>query len=175
MSIELLRRATDYAETVISDLTSEDLRRATPCGDWDAGRVVLHLADVADGLIGLVETGNLAMPEPARVDDPDPVCALHASMNRLAATLSTTTDAERADAAARAGAIEFAMHGWDIGVARNQDHATPADLANDVRELASSLISDDARGPRFAPPVDVPTDAPPSDRLAGFLGRQKSG
>jgi len=155
-------------------MTSEDLRRTTPCGDWDAGRVVLHLADVADGLVGLVHTGDLAMPEPARTDDPDPVSTLRTCMEQLATTLSTTSDAERADAAARAGAIEFTMHGWDIGVARNQDHATPADLANDVRELASSLISDDARDPRFAPPVDVPTDALPSDRLAGFLGRQRS-
>jgi uncharacterized protein (TIGR03086 family) len=174
MSMELLRRATDYADTVISDLSSDDLRLTTPCGDWDAGRVVLHLADVAAGLIGLVETGHLAMPEPARADDPDPVSTLRASMDELAATLSTTRQAERADAAARAGAIEFTMHGWDIGVARNHDHATPADLANDVWELASSLLSDDARGSNFASPVDVPTDAPASDRLAGFLGRQRT-
>jgi uncharacterized protein (TIGR03086 family) len=174
MNIELLRRATDYAETVISDLTGDDLRLATPCGDWDAGRVVLHLADVTDGLIGLVETGHLALPEPARTDDPDPVSTLHASLNKLTATLSTTIEAERADAAARAGAIEFTMHGWDVGVARDQEHATPPALANDVWELASSLLSDDARGSNFASPVDVPTDALPSDRLAGFLGRQRA-
>ncbi|MDQ4053355.1 MAG: maleylpyruvate isomerase family mycothiol-dependent enzyme [Actinomycetota bacterium] len=173
MSVELLRRATDYAQDVTSDLTADELRLATPCAGWDTGRVVLHLADVADGLVGLVETGHLAMPEPARVADPDPVRVLQASMNRLAAVLSTTTDAERADAAARAGAIEFTMHGWDIGVARQSDHTTPPELANDVRELATAWVSDEVRGSIFADPVDVPAEALPGDRLAGFLGRQR--
>lgn len=174
MSTALFRRAVYYAETVTSDLTGDDMRLPTPCGNWDVGRVILHLADVADGLVGLVETGHLALPEPARVDDPDPVATLRASMNELDVALSTTNEAERAEAAARAGAIEFTMHGWDIGVARDRDHATRNDLANDVVKLATELLSDDTRGSNFAPPVNVPADAPPSDRLAGFLGRQRS-
>jgi uncharacterized protein (TIGR03086 family) len=174
MSVALVQRAADYARAVMTDLTPDDLRLTTPCRDWDAGRVVLHLADVADGLVGLVETGRLALPEPPRTDHPDPVSVAHASMDKLATTLSTTSEVERAEAAARAGAIEFTMHGWDIGVARNQDHATPADLANDVLELASSLLTDETRASNFAPPVRVPATAVPSDRLAGFLGRQRS-
>jgi Mycothiol maleylpyruvate isomerase N-terminal domain len=62
MSLELLRRAMEYAETVVCDLTSDDLRLPTPCNEWNASRVVLHLADVAEGLISLVETGDLALP-----------------------------------------------------------------------------------------------------------------
>jgi len=172
MSLELLRRAMEYAEMVVCDLTSDDLRLPTPCDEWNAGRVVLHLADVADGLIALVETGDLALPKPARIDDPDPVFILGESLRRLAATLSATSEKERAQAAARAGSIEFTMHGWDIGVARDSDHLIPADLANDVWALASSLVGDDARGSNFASAVDVPATATPSDRLAGFLGRQ---
>ena len=174
MSRELLRRATDYAQDVVSGLTDAELRLATPCSDWNAGRVVLHLADVADGLVGLVETGHLALPEPARVDDPEPVCVLQACLGRLAAALATTTDEERVDAAARAGAIEFTMHGWDIGVARNHDHVTPAELADDVRALAESQVTGDVRGSIFAAPVEVPAAALPSDRLAGFLGRRRA-
>jgi uncharacterized protein (TIGR03086 family) len=174
MSVALVQRAADYARDVMSDLTTDDFQLPTPCRDWDAARVVLHLADVADGLVGLVETGHLALPEPPRTEHPDPVSVAHASMDKLAATLSTTSEVERAEAAARAGAIEFTMHGWDIGVARNRDHATPADLANDVLELASALLTDDARGSNFAPTVSVHASAAPSDRLAGFLGRQRS-
>ena len=68
MSRALLERATAYADTVIADLTYDDLQLATPCDGWDVGRVVLHLADVADGLVNLLETGQLALPEPARTD-----------------------------------------------------------------------------------------------------------
>lgn len=124
MSLELLRRAMEHAETVVCDLSSEDLRLPTPCDGWDAGTVLLHLADVADGLIALVETGDLTLPEPARTDDPDPVSIAGESLTRLAATLSTTSENTRAEAAARPGAIEFTVHGWDIGVARDSNHRT---------------------------------------------------
>lgn len=172
MSLELLRRAMEYAETVIGDLSTDDLQLSTPCDGWDAERVLLHLADVADGLIALVETGELALPAPGRIDDPDPVSSAGKSLTRLAAALSTTGEKDRAQAAARAGAIEFTMHGWDIGVARDSGHLIWADLANDVWALASSLVSDDARGSNFAAAVEVPATATPSDRLAAFLGRQ---
>jgi hypothetical protein len=90
MSRSLLGRATAYADTVIADLAYDDLRLATPCDGWDVGRVVLHLADVANGLVNLLETGQLALPEPARTDDPEPVCVLRACLNRLDAHLEDT-------------------------------------------------------------------------------------
>ncbi len=171
MSLELCRRAMEYADGVLASLTDDDLRQPTSCGDWDAGRVALHLADVADGLLALVETGHLALPDPPRSDNPDPVSVAGASMSRLTTALATTSDAERAHAAGQAGAIEFTAHGWDLGTAQDADHLTPAGLATDVRALAASLLDDDARDPHFATAVDVPVTAPPSDRLAGFLGR----
>lgn len=172
MSIELFRRAADYARDVMAALPSDDLRLRTPCADWDLARLILHVADSADGLVGLAETGDLAMPDPPRVDAPAPVSVAYASMERLAATLSTAAPTEATASAADAGAIELTMHGWDIGVARDPRHATPAELANDVYELASALVLDDARGSRFGPRITVPPDASPSDRLAGFLGRR---
>ena len=180
MSVELLHRARAYTDTVLGTLTAEDLHRPTPCDEWDVARVVLHLADVADGLVGLVETGELALPEPPRTADPDPVSVVQAALTRLAAaltstltsTLATTSDADRAHAAARAGAIELTVHGWDLGMARDPEHVTPADLADDVRALAAELLSDDARAPRFGAALAVPATAPPSDRLAGFAGRR---
>lgn len=171
MSVALCHRAMEYASGVLVSLTPDDLRRPTPCEDWDAARVALHLADVADGLVALVETGHLALPDPPRTHDPDPVSTAGASMSRLTTALASTTAPEWADAAGQAGAIEFTAHGWDLGTARDADHLTPAALATDVRALASSLLSDDARAPHFATAVDVPTTATPSDRLAGFLGR----
>jgi uncharacterized protein (TIGR03086 family) len=173
-TIQLFQRATDYATTVVASLSSGDLQRTTPCEDWPAGRVVLHLADISDGLVGLLDTGSLALPEPARVDDPDPVSILRESMSALSAAMSTTSEADRVLGAAQAGAIEFTMHSWDIGVARDQDHETPADLADDVLALASSLITDDTRGSNFASAATVTTDtSSPSDRLAAFLGRRR--
>lgn len=173
MNLELFRRTADYARDVVSELTNDHLRLSTPCDGWDAGRVVLHLADVADALVNLIRTGQLRLPEPPRVDEPDPVATLQYSLDELLAEMSTTSETERREAAAQAGAIEFSMHGWDIGVASDPNHRTPDQLAEDVLALASSLISEDTRGTNFAARIDAPADASMSDHLAAFLGRRQ--
>ena len=171
MNAELLRRATDHAQGVLSVLTHHDLRLPTPCEGWDVGRVVLHLADVADGLIGLLETGELALPQPPRTDDAHPVAVLEERLAKLAQAFSAETDATRVDGAALAGAIELVTHGWDVGVARDPAHRIPEQLAEDVRALVSPVLRADARGENFAPPVALASGAPASDRLVAFLGR----
>jgi len=175
MSFELFRAATDYARDVTSGLASDALRLPTPCDGWDTGAVVLHLADVAAALGGLIKTGELQMPDSPGADATDPVAIFHGSLGELLDTLSAAGDSERAHAAMRAGTIEFTTHGWDIAVASNHGHRIPEQLAGDVLGLATSLISDHERGTNFAARVDAPTTVPMSDRLTAFLGRQPAG
>lgn len=171
MNPELFGRATDYARGVLSELTDDDLRRPTPCEGWDAGRVVLHLADVIDGLIGLLETGTLALPRTPRTNDLNPVALVDERLAKLTHALSVAADATRIENAASAGAVELTMHGWDIGVARHPAHRIPESLAQDVFALVSSALDGGARGENFAAPTDVPSNASTGDRLVAFLGR----
>ncbi|PPK90163.1 uncharacterized protein (TIGR03086 family) [Kineococcus xinjiangensis] len=171
MTTELLHRATDYARGVLSELTDDDLRRPTPCEGWDAGRVVLHLADVIDGLIGLLENGELALPQPPRINDPDPVAIVDERLVELERALHVGAGAKRVDHALLAGAIELTTHGWDIGVACDRAHRIPDSLAEEVLAQVSAVLHVDARGANFAAPVDTARDAPASDRLIAFLGR----
>lgn len=171
MNTELFGRATDYVRGVLSELTYDDLRRPTPCEGWDAGRVVLHLADVIDGLIGLLETGTLALPQPPRTIDSGPVALVDERLAKLARASSVAVDATRVENAAVAGAVELTTHGWDIGMARHPAHRIPESLAEDVLALVSPNLDVSARGQNFAAPIDVPGNASASDRLVGFLGR----
>jgi uncharacterized protein (TIGR03086 family) len=171
MNVELFGRATDYARDVLSELTYDDLRRSTPCEGWDVARVVLHLADVIDALIGLLETGTLALPQPPRTTDPDPVALVDERLEKLAHQFSVETDPTRVENAALAGAVELTTHGWDIGVARHAAHRIPELLAQDVLALVSPALDASARGKNFASPIDVPSSASASDRLVAFLGR----
>ena len=171
MNTELFGRATDYARGVLSELTNDDLRRPTPCEGWYAGRVVLHLADVIDGLIGLLETGELALPQTPRTNDPDPVALVDERLAKLTHAFSVAAGATRVENAAIAGAVELTTHGWDIGVASHRAHRIPESLAEDVLALVSPTLDVKARGENFAAPIDVPSNASASDRLVAFLGR----
>lgn len=63
MSRAPLERATAYADTVIADLTYDDLQLATPCDGWDVGRVVLKPPVIADATEPAVAAD--VTPEPA--------------------------------------------------------------------------------------------------------------
>jgi uncharacterized protein (TIGR03086 family) len=72
---------------------------------------------------------------------------------------------------AAVGALEIAVHGWDMSQACGQCRPIPALLAADLLEVAPVLVPALGRDPLFAAPVAVAPVADPSDRLAAFLGR----
>ena len=179
--ITLFARAAGYALESLAEVPDADLGRPTPCGDWDLRTMLLHLADTADGLTGLALTGELALPSLPRTDDADPAAVARDRLLRLLDALTSAAaddrpgDQDRAAhalAAARGGAIEVAVHGWDVATACSSGRAMPPGLATALLQAATSLVEDDARPGLFAAPVSVPPDADPEDRLVAFLGRR---
>ncbi|MDI2130755.1 maleylpyruvate isomerase family mycothiol-dependent enzyme [Yinghuangia seranimata] len=69
------------------------------------------------------------------------------------------------------GAVELAVHGWDIARACGLDRPIPRALADRLLAAAVLLVPDDDRAPQFGPVVPVPARACASDRLVAFLGR----
>jgi uncharacterized protein (TIGR03086 family) len=67
------------------------------------------------------------------------------------------------------GAIEIAVHGWDVSAARGRDCPIPPRLAVPMLGVSPLLVA--GREGLFAEPVEVPAEASPGDRLVGFLGR----
>jgi hypothetical protein len=73
------------------------------------------------------------------------------------------------------GAVEIAVHGWDVSAARDSAgcggvYPIPAVLATRMLRLSPLLVA--GREGLFAVPVDVPAQASPGDRLVGYLGRR---
>jgi uncharacterized protein (TIGR03086 family) len=75
---------------------------------------------------------------------------------------------------ASAGAIDIAVHGWDVGRACGTGTPISGDLALSLLRVAPLLVSETDRPERFGEPVAVPPDASPGDRLIGYLGRDPS-
>ena len=63
------------------------------------------------------------------------------------------------------------MHGWDVARACASDRPIPADLADELLDLAVVLVRAADRPGRFARPAPVPAGAPAGDQLLAFLGR----
>ena len=70
-----------------------------------------------------------------------------------------------------AGAVEIAIHGWDVARACGQPRPIPPRLAQELLVLASLLVRRADRPVRFGPAVTLPPEATPSDHLVAFLGR----
>jgi uncharacterized protein (TIGR03083 family) len=73
---------------------------------------------------------------------------------------------------AMTGAVEIAVHGWDISVTCGGPGALPPGLASDLLPIAALLASRGLRAGLFADPVPVTDLAGPDDRLVAFLGRR---
>jgi uncharacterized protein (TIGR03086 family) len=137
------------------------------------------------------EPGPVPEPEPEPEPEPggadDPAAAFRARASRLlGAWAAADCPAGRlvavdglplpAAALARTGALEIAVHGWDIAQAMALPRPVPAALATQLMRTARQLVPRPAvRHPLFGPPLSVPAEADPSDRLVAFLGRDPNG
>jgi uncharacterized protein (TIGR03086 family) len=180
--VALLERAVGYALGSLRLVTPEAMANPTPCREWDLRALLLHLNDSLLALHEAVAERRVAL-EPAT--DGGPAGGLVAALRSEASrTLGAWTNAGSAgpvsiggrpltaDVVAAAGAVEVAVHGWDVARACGQDRPVPAMLAEELLALVPRVVTDADRPGRFAAPVPVPRPASPGDRLVAFLGRR---
>jgi uncharacterized protein (TIGR03086 family) len=177
----MLEQAIDYALGTVQVVTPELLSRPTPCSCWDLRMLLRHASESLAALREGIDAGRVSLCPSA--DDPtaNPVRTFRESADLLLcawARASRPRDviaiADRcmpADIMAAAGALEIAVHGWDVSRACGYRRPIPRPLAADLLALAPLLVPAAGRHPLFAGPVPVPARAIPSDRLAAFLGR----
>jgi uncharacterized protein (TIGR03086 family) len=197
----LLERALGYALCAVRPVTPRTLNRPTPCSRWDLRALLWHTNDslaalyegIEDGYVGLGPSapsrggqgGGRRGPERIGGDDPATAFRVRASW-LLGAWAASDSPADRlvaigdlpltAAALAHAGALEIAVHGWDIAQATGLPRPVPAALATALMRTARQLVPRPAaRHPLFGPPLTVPAEADPSDRLVAFLGRDPYG
>jgi len=161
----------------------------TPCADWDVRALLNHLVGtlwLADGLLAdreprfLMPPGGL--PSADLVGD-DPVAAYaEASSAALASAASgdaltrvhvTPLGDMPGPVLAGFTTLDILMHGWDLAKATGQPTDLDGRLAAHVLRFAEqALATPESRASRIAPPVAVSADAPVTQQLAAFLGRQ---
>ena len=183
----LLAGAISYMLGVCAPLGPGEMALPTPCADWDLARLLGHLCESMADLEAALRTGRLDLDGlPGRTEG-DPVEALRDRAAELLCAGYCYGGPERfvavgglpipAGLVACTGAVEIAVHGWDVAAARARagrvrgvkETPIPAALATRMLRLGPLLVA--GREGLFALPVEVPAQASPGDRLVGYLGR----
>jgi uncharacterized protein (TIGR03086 family) len=179
--IALLERAVNYTLGSAHRVTPDALARPTPCRDWDLRTLLWHLNDSLLALTEAVDLGRVEVDPTASGDATDPVATLRTLCARLLGAwagsggqrlVSIGGNPLTTSIISSTGAIEVAVHGWDVAKACGRHHPIPRSLAEEMLDLCPLLVVDRDRPGRFAAPVAVSDLATASDRLVAYLGRQ---
>jgi len=180
----LLEQAISYAGLSVLDVTPALLPRPTPCRGWNLEMLLRHASESLAALHDGTVTGHVALipAAPDRDQATDPARTFRDRAGRLLAARAGTGCRRQvldigdlplpAIAIECAGAIEIAVHGWDISQACGRSRPIPDALAASLLAIAPVLIPETGRQPLFSPPVTAAAQASPGDRLVAYLGRR---
>jgi uncharacterized protein (TIGR03086 family) len=126
-AIGLLVGAISYMLGVCAPIGPAEMTLPTPCADWDLAMLLGHLCQSMADLETALRTGQLDLEEPASAAG-DPVEVLRDRAAQLLCTGYCFGGPERfvavgglpmpAGLVACTGAVEIAVHGWDVSAAR---------------------------------------------------------
>ena len=181
----LLDEAIGFALGAVHAVPAERLDGPTPCADWTLRALLLHVADSLEALCDGLGTGRLDVPAPvghtAVAAHDDPITCLHDQATRLRDVWAARAERRRPVMIAGAaldprivlgvGAVELAVHGWDICRACGVQRPIPPGLALELAGICTLVVTAETRHPEFAAAVAVPHRACPSDQLVAYLGR----
>ncbi len=179
-SLELLERSIGYTRLMLQEVTPAMLCLPTPCSRWRLGSLLDHMGGSLETLTDAADLGQVAAATPQGPRSPvDSVerlrvraCSLLGAWSHVAR--DDVLDGDRRVASsllACAGALEVAVHGWDVSQATGVREPVPAALARDLLPWVDVLVTDADRPHRFDHPLDGPAIGP-SSRLLRRLGRE---
>ncbi len=178
----LLDGAVRYARGSLACVRPALLSRPTPCAAWDLAALLQHVDDsLAAFHEGIAAACIGPVPAPQADGPAGLIAAVRDRADRLQAACAAAGDrdepvviADRRIAGsvlAAVGAVEIAVHGWDIAEACLSRQPIPPGLAAEILKVIPLVVTDATRDARFGAPVVVSPLASPGDRLVALLGR----
>ena len=180
--LELLERALAWTRGVLVDVRDDLADAPTPCAGWTLQDLMRHMVDSLSALTE-ASTGSLALTA-APVDRYAGPQALARSLCDLGCAVLggwVHADAGPVDLAAtplrravltEVGALEVAVHGWDVARSCGSDAVLPPMLAAGLLPVAARRVGpDDRAAGTFGTPVE-PAGSDPVSLLLAHLGRR---
>lgn len=184
-AVALLERAVGYGRAALGGVTDDLLSRPTPCRRWDLATLLAHMEDSLAAMAEAAEVGDVGL-EPVRSDGGPAAGGAGATVERLrvracallggwavrATPVTVGGQPLAAEVLVHAGALDIAVHAWDVTRACGIDRPLPSELAIRLLELAPTLVADEDRGVRFGQILPVFPQATAAERLLAFVGRR---
>jgi uncharacterized protein (TIGR03086 family) len=180
-----LQPACDRMTELLQGVADDQLSGPTPCHEYTVGDLVDHVDQVTVGATALAlgdGDGLAPRAEPTAAHDaPD-------WRDRVAGHLRALGEAW-ADPTAWQGAgnvpgsdlsnetwgkialTELVVHGWDLARATDQTFELPAPTLQACLDHVAVFVPAAPVPALWGPPVEVPDDAPPLDRIVAITGR----
>lgn len=181
-ALGLLERSIGYARTSLLLVTPATLDYPTPCSDWKLLDLLRHMDDSLRALQEAASLGYVDLHPREHGEGPHQLidglrrraCDLLGAWthNGGAGLVSVAGCPLAASVLAATGALEIAVHGWDVAQACGQPKPLPARLAEELLDVVPQLVTEADRPTRFARPVEVARDGPLDVQLLAVLGRR---
>ncbi|TDC05144.1 TIGR03086 family protein [Nonomuraea longispora] len=181
--VALLERSIEYAVGSLRLVTPDALCRGTPCSGWSLQRLLDHLGDSLGSLNEAAASRTVELCPVSAAPWPvltNPALSLRDEATMVLGAWTALLAGEpvsiggwhvSSPVVAAVGAIEVAVHGWDVARSCGEQRPIPPALAEELLDLAQVFVTPADRPGRFAARVGVPCTTPAQDRLLAFLGR----
>ncbi|MEN3536474.1 TIGR03086 family metal-binding protein [Microbispora sp. ZYX-F-249] len=187
-----LKPAADRLAAIIRSVSDDQLTGPTPCEGVTVGELLDHIDSLS---VAFAAAARKIPPQGgARPPVPDASRLGEDWRDRIPARLAELVEAWRdpaawtgtaeigggvlpAEVAGTAALDEILVHGWDLAVATGAaypaDDPALAEAVDRVHQWVGAVVAEQPQGSPglFGPPVPVPGDASPLDRLLGLTGR----
>ena len=179
MDVEMYDRALERTSGLVRGLTPEELSAQTPCTDWTVRDVLSHMVENSAAVVS-----GVSGEQPSASAGGDPAAAFESVGKEVGAVLAQPGALEKTydmpwgetpgQMLLGLALADTVIHGWDIAAALGRPYEVDEEIVETVHAMTTSMLEPNGsmpRGPSFAPPVEVPADAPVMDRVVGYMGR----
>ncbi len=171
----LLAVGMDLFDEQVGQLSDEDWSRPSPCADWDVAALVRHTADTADRASAFLqgqawEASTSPVPPAERWAEARD--GLRRVLDRAEVDDRWPLPDDAPHAKLRFHGCDFAVHRWDLSVARGQEEELPEGWVAFMDGFFRSVPTEVLRRPRAFDPAREPAPGDgPTRTLMAFLGR----
>jgi uncharacterized protein (TIGR03086 family) len=179
--VKRIEEATAHAGKIVKGVKQDQLSNTTPCAEYDVRDLLNHMIGGLEMLGEAASGGKPAMPEGDQFGD-DPAATYDERRAKLVQAVKGEGVFDRnwempfgslpGQMMAAIAYMEHVTHAWDLAKATGQDTTIPEAMARDVLEIVKPMDQMLRMPGVCGPQVQVPDDAPLTDQLVGFMGRQ---